>query len=433
MSELQKKGAGDIALELRNDTKSQIKFSNNEIAATKIWQHEYVAIMFELNKRIITSYMEEFSRKDIISFVKKAMSFAKAMEPNKKYHGLAEGPFKYKKHERTHDKKVSKIGDKSIDIVEAAMNAAFSEGAKRCNGVFEFAESEETLLTSNNVETKDKGTGLYLSFRSHVEKNASGYSNQVCRILSELKPEKSGIESAKIAVAAKDPQKIKAGKYNLIMGPYPFGDFLENVGYSARISAIESGHSFFRDKLGKKVASKEVTVYDDGTYPGGLETSKFDAEGVPKQKTLLIDKGKLKTYLHNTSTAKRYNTKTTANAGLLYPTNTNLILKKGKVSKKKIFDGFTGLHITNLWYTRFQNYLKGNFSTIPRDGIFLYKNGKLMHPVKDIRISDNMLRIFSNIVESTKEQSQHSGWEVTGPIVSGSVKIKNVNITRSTG
>ncbi|MBW3011352.1 TldD/PmbA family protein, partial [Candidatus Woesearchaeota archaeon] len=223
MRELKKKGADDIVLELRDETKTQIKFSNNEIAATKTWDHKYVAIMFAYNQRMISSSLERFDNTAINNFVKKAISFAKAMEPNKKYQGIAEGPFKYKKTEKTYDKKILDLHDKSIDIVESAINTALSIGAKRCNGVFDFACSEENLLTSSNVEAKDKGTALYLSFRSHVKKDESGYYTQVCRVLSDFDPEKSGRKSAEDAVKAKAPKRIPAKKYDVIMDPYPFG------------------------------------------------------------------------------------------------------------------------------------------------------------------------------------------------------------------
>ncbi|MBW2995228.1 TldD/PmbA family protein, partial [Candidatus Woesearchaeota archaeon] len=162
-------------------------------------------------------------------------------------------------------------------------------------------------------------------------------------------------------------------------------------------------------------------------------SSKFDSEGVPSRKTLLVDKGILRTYLHNTSTAKKYKTKTTANAGLIVPGPTNIVVEPGKLDAEEMYKNFSGLRVTNVWYTRFQNYLTGDFSTIPRDGIFLYKNGKIIQAVKSIRISDNILNMFRNIKDTTKESKQNCGWEVETPVFCGSALIKNVNITTSTG
>ena len=247
----------------------------------------------------------------------------------------------------------------------------------------------------------------------------------VCRVLE------AGREAGEIAVLAKDPVKLKPGKYSMIIDPYPFASLLDNFGGSASIYAVESGWSFLANQLGKQVASKALTIYDDGTLPDGLGTMKFDAEGVPSQKTMLVNKGILKTYLHNTSTAQKYKTKTTASAGLISPEPSNIVVAPGKLRAEKLYSGFTGLRITNTWYTRFQNYLTGDFSTIPRDGIFLIKNGEIVQSVKDIRISDNMINLFKNVKDTTKEQRQSSGWEVETPILCGSALVKGINITAS--
>ena len=56
-----------------------------------------------------------------------------------------------------------------------------------------------------------------------------------------------------------------------------------------------------------------------------------------------------------------------------------------------------GIYITNVWYTRFNNHATGDFSTIPRDGAFYVENGEIKHALKDVRISDNLLRMMKNI------------------------------------
>jgi len=139
----------------------------------------------------------------------------------------------------------------------------------------------------------------------------------------------------------------------------------------------------------------------------------------------------LKTYLHNTSTARRYRVKTTANAGLISPTPSNIVLKPGNHKKEELFKSIKkGLYITNLWYTRFQNHVTGEFSTIPRDGIFLIKNGKITNSVKEIRISDNILNIIKNMVLIGKIPKQISSWEIETHVKTPHAVVKNIKITK---
>jgi PmbA protein len=158
----------------------------------------------------------------------------------------------------------------------------------------------------------------------------------------------------------------------------------------------------------------------------------FDDEGVPSKESVLISKGVLKTYLHNTFTAKIFQTKTTGNAGLISPTPWNIEMDAGDLSRDEIFREIKrGLYLTNTWYTRFQNYATGDFSTIPRDGIFLIEEGEIKQSWKDIRLSDNALKMLNNIVGISKER-QHVHWwsEADPPSLSPYILMKDVQITR---
>jgi PmbA protein len=159
----------------------------------------------------------------------------------------------------------------------------------------------------------------------------------------------------------------------------------------------------------------------------------FDDEGVPTKENVIIDRGVLKTYLHNTSTAKMFKTKTTGNAGLVAPNAWSLELCAGDRSEKELFEEVKhGLYLTNTWYTRFQNYAKGDYSTIPRDGIFSIENGECKQSLKDLRVSDNVLTMLGNVAGLSKER-QHVHWwgEADPPSLCPYVLIKNVHLTKS--
>ena len=86
----------------------------------------------------------------------------------------------------------------------------------------------------------------------------------------------------------------------------------------------------------------------------------------------------------------------------------------------------------NTWYTRFQNYVKGDFSTIPRDSIFLIENGEIKQSLKDVRLSDNALNLLNNIAGISKERKHVHWWrEANPPSLAPYLLIKNVHITKS--
>ena len=112
--------------------------------------------------------------------------------------------------------------------------------------------------------------------------------------------------------------------------------------------------SFLAGKLGEKVASENLTVIDDGTIPGLFGTSPFDDEGVPSRRTVVIERGVLKSYLLNTYAARKLGMKTTGNASRGLTGNAgighgNFYLEKGVQTPEQIIAGIpNGFYVTEL-------------------------------------------------------------------------------------
>ncbi|NYZ76276.1 TldD/PmbA family protein [Candidatus Micrarchaeota archaeon] len=429
----QELGADDVVASGNESRRWEIKFVDNKIATGMSSYGEDVSLFISKDKRLGLTSVKDLSKKNIENSIAKLMRFTKKMQPNPEYGGTAQGPFKYKPLEGAYDGRVAMLDERAADFVEEGVNAALGEGAVRASGVLTYNVGEDFLVTSSSVEASERSSGVYFSIRALVDKYASGHKVCCSTTMKDFKPEDTGKRAGQVAKRALNPVKGNVGKYDIVFDPYPFANLLNIAMDSASIFAVEAGFSFLGGKLNKKVASKEVTLIDDGRMPNCLSSSKFDAEGVPTRRNVVIDKGILKTYLHNTSTARKYGVKTTANAGLLSPKPWNAVLAKGEYSETELFKEVKkGLYITNLWYTRFQNYEKGDFSTIPRDGIFLIEKGELTKSLKEIRLSDNMLRMLQNITAVSRRQEQILGWEVEIPVITSHVLVRGVNVTRPT-
>ena len=422
------RGANDVVISLGNIDAKQIKFVNNEIVKTGSEYLQSLSVFANIKKKLVSTTLKDFSKKSADELVNSILNFAKNIHEKEDYYGTAKGPFKYKKINDVYDKNYDNAN--LVDLTVKGINASL-ENAKRASGILEASNAKIYLITSNNVEAEHEGTHFYFSIRSFYDKESSGHKTISGRILKNFNVDKAGRESGLIAKDAKNPVDGKTGKYDIILDPLAFAPLLDNVGNSASIFNVESGTSFFINKLNKKIASNDLTLYDDPIFTNGLNSIPFDDEGYPTFKKEIIKNGILKAYLHNTSTAKKYKTKTTGNAGLVAPEPSNIVVENGKISREKLIkDIKNGLLITNVWYTRFTNYSTGDFSTIPRDGIFLIKNGSINGSIKNIRISDNMLRILMNIKDKANDIQQIRSWEAEIPVITPSILVKNVNITR---
>jgi len=140
----------------------------------------------------------------------------------------------------------------------------------------------------------------------------------------------------------------------------------------------------------------------------------------------------LKTYLHNSTTAKKFGAETTGNAGLIEPLPWNMVVEAGeKPFANLIGEVDKGIYVTNDWYLRYQNYRTGDFSTIPRDGMFLIEKGEIAASIRELRISDNMLRILQKIIGLSKSRSWIKWWEVDVPTLVPYALVEDLNFTKS--
>jgi PmbA protein len=429
VNKLKRAGADDVIVSSQIKNSLLVKFSNNRINTTKTVEQDTAGIFLAMDKRLVSTNLVDKTRASADLTIKKLLDLARVSAKNTEYLGIADGKFSYRPNDN-YDKKLESLNN--VDYVQKAINLALEQGAKRASGTFETTFYDVHLLSSNGPEAAERGTKAYFSMRCFTDKDASGHMVAVSRSLNSLDWKSTVEKAADIAKRSRNPISVESGKYDIIFDHLPYANILNTAGSSASIFSVEAGLSFFAESLNKRVGSDLITFEDDATLQDGFSSGLFDAEGVPTQKNTIIEKGILKTYLHNTSTARRYKTKTTANAGIISPSPSNLILNSGDSGLDEMISQVKkGIYITNVWYTRFQNYRTGDFSTIPRDGAFLIKNGRIISPLKDLRVSDNVINILRFTASLTKERRQIYGWEVDTPILTPMALVNNVNITKS--
>lgn len=424
-----KLGANEVVATTIFRKNSQVRFSNNQVDITVAWNEYVTSVALAWKKRVVATQIRDFQNVD--TSIKHLLELAKVSKKNPMFGGFAKGNFHYAKSKA--DKKLETL-DSPTEYVFEAIDAAEKEaGSKTESGGILYSRFEDVFLASSNGPIGvDSRSAIELSIRAFTEREASGHGVECSSTLKDFKPSKAGAKAGEIARLARGPKVGDEGVYDVIFDPLIFGSSLGRWGEMVSAFSVMIQMSIFVDKLGQRVAPENVTLKDNPA-PYSLSNRVFDDEGVPTKENVFIDHGVFKTYLHNTSTAKMFKTETTGNAGLVAPGAWNIEMDAGDMSKEELFqETKKGLYLTNTWYTRFQNWARGDFSTIPRDGIFLIENGEIKQSLKDLRISDNALSILDNIVGISKER-QHVHWwgEADPPSLSPYVKIKNVTITKS--
>ncbi|MDI7246548.1 MAG: TldD/PmbA family protein [Bacillota bacterium] len=121
-------------------------------------------------------------------------------------------------------------------------------------------------------------------------------------------------EAVDLAVRKLDAGYAKGGQYTVILDPQLVGVLShEAIGHTVEADFVQSG-SVVKDKIAEKVASDLVTLVDDGTMRGAAGMALVDDEGVLGERTVVIDKGVLRNYLHSRESAAAFDTVPRGNA-----------------------------------------------------------------------------------------------------------------------
>jgi TldD protein len=214
-------------------------------------------------------------------------------------------------------------------------------------------------------------------------------------------PEVVGERAAKRAVEQLKAKTPKGGTFPVVLGPNVVGVFVhEAFGHLAEADLTLSG-SVLMGKLGKKVASEVVTIYDDGTLEGAFGSFKYDDEGVPAQKTLLVEDGVVVGLMHNRETAQKFDAKPTGNARaedfrvepIIRMRNTFLAPKDH--SFEELFEGIKfGYYFKS--FRGGQANLDGTFQVGIQESYEIVK-GEVGEPVRNASISGNTLETLHKV------------------------------------
>ncbi|MEM0096274.1 MAG: TldD/PmbA family protein [Candidatus Bathyarchaeia archaeon] len=254
---------------------------------------------------------------------------------------------------------------------------------------------QDKLYVWSRISATAKEKDVYTFSREEVGSTA-GYE-----VFDIETPEVVGERAAKRAVDQLKAKPPKGGTFPVVLGPNVVGVFVhEAFGHLAEADLTLSG-SVLMDKLGKKVASEVVTVYDDGTIEGAFGSFEYDDEGVPAQKTLLIKDGIVVGLMHNKETAKKFNAQPTGNARaedfrtepIIRMRNTFMAPRDYSL-EELIEDIKFGYYFKS--FRGGQANLDGTFQVGIQEGYEIVK-GEVSEPVRNASISGNTLETLRKV------------------------------------
>ncbi|HET8815650.1 MAG TPA: TldD/PmbA family protein [Solirubrobacterales bacterium] len=271
-----------------------------------------------------------------------------------------------------------------------------------------YADSDEriAIASSTGVAGEYESSSCYAYLQALTEGEGSretGLGFGLARGPRGLDPEAIGREGARRALAMIGASKPASRACPVVLDETVAASFAGLIGGALGAKAVQRGRSPFAGRLEEEVASGAFALHDDGREPEGPASAPFDAEGVPRRRTALIEGGRLRSYLYDTYTANRESRASTGSASrqgyrsLPSVSTSNLVVAAGALSLDKLLaQAGDGVFVTDV---------AGLHSGVnPVTGVFsvgasgrVIRDGALAEPVREFTIAGELVGMLGAV------------------------------------
>jgi PmbA protein len=296
-----------------------------------------------------------------------------------------------------------------VELALAVERAALNED-ERIAGVEQavYADSRESIAIASSsgiagAYTASTAFAYLQALAGGDGAKETGLGFGLARSPAGLDASEIGKEGAQRALAMIGARKPASRVCPVVFDPTVAASFLGFIASVLGADAVQRGRSPFAERLGDEVASEALALYDDGTEPEGLNSAPFDDEGTPRRRISLVEGGRLRTFLHDSYTARRGGAESTASAGrggYRSPPSvspSNLIVREGQLPLEELLRlAGDGVYITDV---------AGLHSGVnPVSGVFSVgasgreiSGGELAEPVREFTIASDLVRMLRGV------------------------------------
>ncbi|TFF96748.1 TldD/PmbA family protein [Candidatus Thorarchaeota archaeon] len=278
-----------------------------------------VGIRYVLGKRIgFTS--STLTTESVEEVVLRAKKMAEVSDEDPKFVSLPEPKKVSGNPERFFSEETSSAsGDMLIDKAVELTQAATTKEVSVPNGTLRASTQEFHIANSLGVDAGSKSTIVFGFFTAKSERNGGvGEGVQRCwsRDLGSIDFSAMGskLKSQSLSVLKAKPFKDKWEDVVAVIVPSEGSELLGSLVNTASSGEIVNRKSSpWTDKIGDRVASESLTVFDNGLSERGLSSALVDDEGTPMQKKTVISEGILESYLYDSYNAGQVDLESTGN------------------------------------------------------------------------------------------------------------------------
>lgn len=300
--------------------------------------------------------------------------------------------------------------DEKIELA-LGLERAVREGDPRIIGVesADYADSvsASAIVSTSGIRVAERDTSCHLTAFSIAQTDddtQTGFGFSVGREPADLDLDAAAQDAIHRATRLLGAKKPRSQRTAVLLDPWVSAQLLGVVGGTLSGEAVVKGRSLFADRLGEQIATERITLVDDPTNPEAFTAGEADGEGLAARRNVLVEGGILKSFTHNSYTARRCGTSSTASAvrGVSSTPGAGclaLSLLPGSLSQedlcRKVGDGMLVQSVFGLHSG--VNPVSGDFSC-GAEGLHI-RDGAAAEPLKEFTIASTIQKLLLNIAD----------------------------------
>ena len=381
------------------------RFANSTIHQNVAETNTEVRVRLVYGKKIGVASSNDLSPEALKRTVDTARAIAQRQPENPEFKSLP-GPQPIQNVEAFVERTAKFTPEQRAQIVNVLCKKAKEKGVVAA-GAFNTMSFEVAVANSLGVFAYHPGTVADIN-AVMLSDTGSGYAAFTHPDASQVNAEQLANEAIGKSLRARDPQALEPGDYTVLLEEYAVTDIADFLAYlSLSALAVQEERSFMQGKIGEKVMSDNVALWDDGCASDTIALP-FDYEGVPRQKVTFVENGIARGVVYDTTTAQREGKQSTGHSlpapNSMGPYAAHMFMAPGNTPKNEMIRGIArGIWVTRFWYTRVVHPMKVLITGMTRDGTFLIENGEVTRPVKNFRFTTSYLDALNNVRAISRE------------------------------
>ena len=295
------------------------------------------------------------------------------------------------------------------DIMMEANDAATIDKVNSTTVSYSDSEVNELFMNSEGSEIQVK------TDRVRMALNASATDGEIIQfghgslggvkgfeVISEVDIEEFGRNIGEKAVRLLDAKPAPSGQFPVIADPELTGVLIhEALGHATEGDLILQNDSILKGKIGEKIASDIVNIFDDASRKDGFGYYPYDVEGVKTKPNQLVKNGELISLLNSRETASKLGMESSGNARSIIADQpivrmSNTYLQPGDNTFEELIEDLpNGMYLKGSRGGQVDTG-KGIFQFNAAEG-YLIENGEITTPLRDVSLSGNILETLKNI------------------------------------